>query len=299
MDSTPSSPTPPLDAQTLRGLAQLAARADEITALVDLASGLLPREPVVADPQHVPVPALPAAESTGDGAGDGAAAALADQLPRLRALAKPANVERATDAAEAVAAALEHPDVQSFLHSDLAASMATLGRLARRLDEVEHLLNLVTGVLRRGPEIADSLNATLNHMRKDLAKPGAPIGLELLKAYAPALDELKTLAEPDRVVGLLQAGTVFQEAFTSEGVQALIHSTILDPAAVDTISGLAQSLIVAAQEAPAQQPTIKGPISLLRALNDPHVARTLSFAMGVARAFGMQLEGQDQDQHAA
>lgn len=265
--------------QTARGLARLAARADEIELLLDGFGALIARGPVIADNLNDTVEQVRRANA---GRGDGA---LTEQLPRLKALATPERAADALDAAEALTGALADPDVKAFLRSDLARTLATLGRLAGRLDELEALLDMATGALRRGPEIAETLNDTLNQVRRDVAKQGSP-----LAAYAPALAELKSLAEPERVAGLLRLGGLLQEALESEGVQALLHSTILDPQAVETVSELATSVVRATQEAPSRQMKVTGPISTMRALNDPHVSRALSFVFNVAQAFGQQLE---------
>lgn len=272
-----------LDPQTLRGLSKLAARADEIDALLDMLGGLLARGPVIAENINDTVQQVRRANAGGDGIAD-----FADQLPRLRALATPEAAAGALDAAEALGSALQDPEVQTFLRSDLAQTLATLSRLAGRLDELEALLDMVTGAIRRGPEIAETLNDTLNQIRGDVAKHGGP-----LAAYGDTIEELKAFSTPERIQGLLRAGAVFQDAFQSEGVQTLLNSTVLDPAAVETISELAQALIAATQEGPSQQPKITGPVTLLRAVNDPYVSRALSFGLGVARAFGAQLAAAD------
>ena len=282
MDPLPADPGPALDPDTLRGLARLAARADEIDALLNMVTGALERGPQIAETLNDTLHDV-RRHAGGDGA-----AGYAAHLPRLRALATPEAAGRALGAAETVSGLLADPEVQAFLASDLARTIGTLGRLAGRLDELETLLDMVTGAIRRGPEIAETLNDTLNDVRRHAGAGGGP-----LAAYAPALAELKRLTTPERVEGLLRAGGVFQDAFESEGVQALLNSTVLDPDAVETVGGLATALIAAAEEGPRQQPEVKGPVSLVKALRDPYISRALSFGLGVARAFGRHLEQAD------
>jgi hypothetical protein len=282
LSSPPSPSGPAMDPETIRGLEKLAARADEIDGLLDMVTGVLERGPVIAETLNDTLHHV-RSHAGGDGA-----AAYADQLPRLKALATPEAADRAIGAAETASELLAAPEVQTFLQSDLASTIGSLNRLAGRLDELEALLDMVTGLIRRGPEIAETLNDTLNHVRADAAK-----GTGMLAAYGPAISQARDLATPDNVETLLRTVGVFQEALNSEGVQALLNSTVLDPNAVETVGGLATALIAAAEEGPRQQPTVKGPVSLVKALRDPYVARALSFGLGVARAFGRHLEQAD------
>ncbi|MEM1115947.1 MAG: DUF1641 domain-containing protein [Bacteroidota bacterium] len=278
-----SDSPPPLDAETVRGLARLAARAGEIETLLDGFGALVERGPVIAENLNDTVEQVRQASAGGDGA-----AAYADHLPRLRALASPEAAADALDAAEAVSGALADPDVKAFLQSDLAASLATLSRLAHRLDDLEAALDAVFRFLERGPQIAENLNDTVIQVRRDATKGGGVLG-----AYGPVIEQAQAFATPERMSGLLEAGIVFQEAFASEGVQSLLNSTILDPEAVETVGDLAGALIAATKEGPNDQPEVKGPLSLVKALRDPYVARALGFGLGVARAFGRQLEQAD------
>ena len=283
-DEAPGAETlgaPVLDADALRGLARLAARADDIDNLLNLVTGVLRRGPQIAETLNDTLHHVRAARPGGDGA-------YTDQIPRLRALATPEAAANAIGAAETVSGLLADADVQAFLHSDLPRTVASLGRLAARLDELEALLDMVTGVIRRGPEIAETLNDTLNHVRRDIGKGGGP-----LAAYAPAIAQARELATPANAEALLGTLATFQQALNSDGVQALLNSTVLDPSAVETVGGLATALIAAADEGPRQQPEVKGPVSLVRALRDPYIARALSFGLGVARAFGRHLEQAD------
>ncbi|MEM0961189.1 MAG: DUF1641 domain-containing protein [Bacteroidota bacterium] len=281
MDTPPDLPSD-LDAETVRGLARLAARAGEIEALLDGFGALVARGPTIAEGLNDTVEQVRQSSAGGDGAG-----AYAEHLPRLRALASPESAAHTLDAAEALSGALADPEVKAFLQSDLAASLAALSRIAGRLDDLEGLIDGVFRMIERGPQIAESLNDTVIQIRRDTAKGGGPLG-----AYGPAIEQAKAFGTPERIEGLLRAGAVFQDAFESEGVQSLLNSTILDPDAVETVGDLAGALITATQEAPAQQPEIKGPLSLVKALRDPYVSRALSFGLGVARAFGRQLEQQ-------
>lgn len=165
------------------------------------------------------------------------------------------------------------------------ATLEGLATLAQRADEIALLLDWFTGVIARGPVIAENLNDTVNQIRR--ANTGKVGGA--LAAYGPVIEKAREVSSPERLEGLLGALSTFQEAFESDGVQALLDSTVLDPEAVASVSSLAQSLIVATKEQAAYQPKVTGPISLVRALNDPNVARALSFGLGVARAFGSQL----------
>lgn len=71
-----------------------------------------------------------------------------------------------------------------------------------------------------------------------------------------------------------------------DGLEALLHSGVLDPAAVHTVAALGRALAAAGGE-PEEAPP--GLLGLWRASRDPEVRRALGFAVRVGRAFGREL----------
>ena len=67
-----------------------------------------------------------------------------------------------------------------------------------------------------------------------------------------------------------------------DSLEALLHSGVLDPAAVRVIGGIGRSLATSAR---AEHPRV-GPLAALRALRDPDIQRALGFLLGVAKQFG-------------
>lgn len=71
-----------------------------------------------------------------------------------------------------------------------------------------------------------------------------------------------------------------------DGLEALLHSGVLDPAAVRTVAALGRALAAAGAEPEGAPPRLLG---LWRASRDPEVRRALGFAVRVGRAFGREL----------
>ncbi|HEX6912251.1 MAG TPA: DUF1641 domain-containing protein [Longimicrobium sp.] len=71
-----------------------------------------------------------------------------------------------------------------------------------------------------------------------------------------------------------------------DGLEALLRSGVLDPAAVRTVAGLGRALGAAGEEPEDAPPGLLG---LWRASRDPQVRRALGFAVRVGRAFGREL----------
>jgi uncharacterized protein YjgD (DUF1641 family) len=70
-----------------------------------------------------------------------------------------------------------------------------------------------------------------------------------------------------------------------DGLEALLRSGLLDPAAVHTVAALGRALAAAGEGEPAPA----GLLDLWRASRDPEVSRALGFAIRMGRAFGREL----------
>ncbi len=287
MDTAPASTNDRagLDPQTADALRRLAARVDEIEFLLDAVSGFLQRGPEIAD--NLGDAVIEMRESIG---GDGAStrAEVFHQLSRLKGLSTPEKVAELVTALEAFTEVLGSQQVQAFLQSDLVPAAEALTRLAGRVDELEFMLEMLTGFMQRGPEIADNLNDAVNDMR-EAAVGGAssPVAETLLR--------LKALATPETLDTMVTAAEGVHTTLASPQVQSLLQSTILDPVAIGAVSEIAEALVVSMQTARTHPRSVGGPFALMKALRDPDVARTMGFALEFARIFGRHLSRMQSD----
>ncbi|MCL6599577.1 DUF1641 domain-containing protein [Alicyclobacillus macrosporangiidus] len=145
-------------------------------------------------------------------------------------------------------------------------------QLIRLLDKLEHvtfLLDMVEGFLRRGPEIADSVNDLVILLRESLSKPEYVTRLELAFAAVRRM----------------------QEFLDSPQVQELLKSDVLDVRSVQLVGKLSRSMIEASEETAKTDIKRIGLFGLMRALSDPEVQPALNFVISFARHFSKELSG--------
>jgi uncharacterized protein YjgD (DUF1641 family) len=118
-EGTAPSPRPAeqLDADTIRGLTQLAGRADEIVFLVDMIGGAMARGPEIADNLNEGVQEMREAMHENGSALDPEETARA--MAKLGTLATTENVEQLTVTVETLQSTLSSPQVQSLLQSSI------------------------------------------------------------------------------------------------------------------------------------------------------------------------------------
>lgn len=164
--------------------------------------------------------------------------------------------------------------VQDPLHEVLTrlAEPKTVESLNVLLDHADLLAILVTGLdglLSRGDTIADSVADTVRELRP-AGEPGLDIARLLtlgrqLVAAAPAV--LTMLPVLERVAS----------------------SGLSDPRLIDLASTVSAAAVQGAEEANRRPARIAGVRALWRAAHDEDVARTLGFAVTVAKALGQEL----------
>lgn len=259
-----------LSEETVSSLTRLAAKVDEIEFLLDTVGGLLHRGPEIADNIGASVHEM--RESLV--AGDGASVSHADiqTIPRLQSITKAENLDKLLSAVESLTQVLSSPQVQSFLVSDALPATESLTRLASRAEELEYLLEMIGGLIRRGPDIADNLNDAVNDVRASFGKSS-----EGAAQLSNTLQKAKSLITPeniDRMVGLFD----------------MLQSTILDEKTISMVSSMGEALVESSESTNSKDTSISGIFQLMRALKDPDVARTLGFALEFAKAFGKKLK---------
>jgi uncharacterized protein YjgD (DUF1641 family) len=170
-----------------------------------------------------------------------------------------------------------------------AETVRGLKQLAGRADEIVFLLDMVGGVIRRGPEIADNINEAVIEARMTAGK-GNGVAAFSPEETARALAKLSALATPENVDQLGATVETLQSTLSSPQVQSLLESSILDPEAIGAVSQLAEALVRSTRHAQEQPPESKGLFGLLFALRDPDVSRAVGFGLEFARMFGQQVE---------
>ncbi|MBE3555223.1 MAG: DUF1641 domain-containing protein [Thermicanus sp.] len=146
-----------------------------------------------------------------------------------------------------------------------------IGQLIRLLDKLENvtfLMEMVEGFLRRGPEIADSVNDLIILLRKSWSTP----------EYS------------SRVENAFAALRRMQEFLDSPQVQALFKSDVLDVRSVQLVGKAAHSMIQATKETERMEAKRLGLFGLMKALNDPEIQPAIQFALNFARHFSKELK---------
>jgi hypothetical protein len=202
--------------------------------------------------------------------------ALSAQVERLESLARdaPAALAMVTDAVDDEVRRAREAGV------DLDERMRGLLRLGRTVsapEAVRAMEALAARADRLAPllELADQAPGMLA-MLVDSADE------EVRRAGARGLD-LDQAARRGAGAALRLAGMMGPREL--DGLEALLRSGLLDPAAVHTVAALGRALAAAGEGEPAPA----GLLDLWRASRDPEVSRALGFAIRMGRAFGREL----------
>lgn len=148
-------------------------------------------------------------------------------------------------------------------HLNDPKTLSALGDLLNKLPEINAMLNITMGLMQRGPEMADNINASVQEFR-DMSG-GMNIDIK----------------------GLMESAGKFQTLLQSEEVQALLESDILKPQTVSIVNKAADAMIESIEVYDPNQKM--GIFGLMRTMNDPDVQRALSFATNFLKLFGQQL----------
>jgi uncharacterized protein (UPF0297 family) len=165
---------------------------------------------------------------------------------------------------------MEAPNEQVLL--DKLSEPQTFEQLLRLLDKLDHvtfLLDMLENFLRRGPEIADSINDLVILIRQSLSGPAYVTRFE--NAYA--------------------AIRRMQEFLDSPQVQELFKSDVLDVRAVEVVGKISRSLMHASAETAETGTKRVGLLGLMRALSDPEVQPALNFVINFAKFLSKELAG--------
>lgn len=166
-----------------------------------------------------------------------------------------ADVPARTDALDAM---LEDPEIRESL-AVLVANAPTLAALTA----------LGSGLLQRGPELMDNINASIIQLREAESDGGG------LSELLPAVRSLAKLAPLTETL-----------ASRADSVSALLDSAILDPEVVRVIGALGEAAVQAENATRGKQASVGGLLALNRQLKDPQVQSTLAFVIELAKAFG-------------
>lgn len=164
---------------------------------------------------------------------------------------------------DALDAMLADPEIRESL-AVIVANAPTLAALAA----------MGTGLLQRGPEIADNLNATVQQLRSAEGSEKAGdlrAAVTSLAKLAPVADSLST---------------------HTETIQGLLDSAILRPEIVQVVGTFGEAALEADKRTRGKQAQVGSVFALNKVLKEPEVQETLAYFVEFARVFGKrQREG--------
>jgi hypothetical protein len=242
-----------LDPATIEGLKRLAARSDDLIALLDLVGAGLKRGPEIAGNINGLVQ-LARDSSAGQGGriGDFTAA-----LARIRALIE-------SDSFKALEGALADPQTG-----------ASLVKVLERAPDLTSLIDILDRFLQRGPEFSDNVNSLVRIAR------GLNFPLDVPEF-------LTSLGKLD-FVGLIELTRTLYPILASPQVQTLLTRTdILGEDTLALVNAAARSALDA-QKQETKADAKAGPFGALKGLSDPDVQRTVAFGLDFAKRFGQAL----------
>ena len=153
----------------------------------------------------------------------------------------------------------------------VAAALETLNERVASIAAFVDTLRPIAELLHQAPALAATLGDAFDDVMRTTMASGIDVERGLINGAGAAL----------RFGATMDAGKVRE-------LEALLHSGVLDPAALRVVGELAGALVLTAS-APARQ---AGPVALLKALGDPNVRRALGFLVAFAERFGSRLEPQ-------
>ena len=164
---------------------------------------------------------------------------------------------------DALDAMLADPEIRESL-AVIVANAPTLAALAA----------MGTGLLQRGPEIADNLNATVQQLRSTEGSEKAGD----LRAAVTSLAKLAPVAD--------------SMATHTDTIQGLLDSAILRPEIVQVVGTFGEAALEADKRTRGKQAEVGSIFALNKVLKEPEVQETLAYFVEFARVFGKrQREG--------
>lgn len=159
--------------------------------------------------------------------------------------------------ADALDAMLADPEIRQSL-AVIVANAPTLAALAA----------IGTGLLQRGPELADNVNGVIQSLREDAETGQASDLRTAIGALARLAPIATTLAE------------------RKETIQGFLDSPILQPEIVQVIGTFGEAALAADQRTRGKQVSVGGIFALNKVLKEPEVQETLAFFVEFARVYG-------------
>ncbi len=98
-----------------------------------------------------------------------------------------------------------------------------LRRLAHRMDEIEFLLDMLSGFMQRGPEIADNVGAIVVEVRESYEKSAEK---QQVKQLQQSFSRLKTLATPEQISQMVLAIESLSKALSSPEIQHFLQKDL-------------------------------------------------------------------------
>jgi uncharacterized protein YjgD (DUF1641 family) len=247
------SPSVALDAKAIEGLTRLAARSEEIVALLDIVGSGIARGPEIADNVNGLVQiARDAAGPQGE-----RVAELGAALNRLRDLVGSASFK-------ALETALRDP-----------RTGASIVNLLDRSADLLALVDILDKFVQRGPEFADNVNKLVGVAR------GFTLPLNVAE-FLTALGKLD-------YVGLISLTNTLYPLLASPQVQTLLTRTEILSEGTLALVNAAATTALEAQVAESKSDAKAGAFGALRGMSDPDVQRTIAFALEFAKRFGATL----------
>ncbi|MEM7734402.1 MAG: DUF1641 domain-containing protein [Deinococcota bacterium] len=159
-----------------------------------------------------------------------------------------------------------HSQEQDYLQERLAdpKTVAALTALVDKLPDLKVLLDMLTGLLQRGPEMADTINEGVEQFR-----------------------ELTPEQPPVNIAGLLATVVKFQTIIDSPETQALLDSDIFKPKTISVVNKAADALIDSIDNYDPEKKV--GLLGLVAVLTDPDVKRAINFLTSFLKQFGKEL----------
>jgi hypothetical protein len=158
--------------------------------------------------------------------------------------------------------AARSPQESLLLRLEDPKTLDALNRLLDRLDVIAWSAEALEGFLGRGNEVAESMAE----------------GAGQLVALAPQVDGEQLRKALSALPSLVEAGTLLADA------------GMFEARTVKGLADLGRSVADSHEEVRTTPPKPLGLLTLLRALRDPQIARSLQVALETAKRYGRQLE---------
>lgn len=156
--------------------------------------------------------------------------------------------------------------------------------LTRILDHADLLALLVVGLdgaIQRSEVIGNSLAGSLTDLRAMQSADDYPLRGIDLKELASSLGAIAQ-ASP-------RVTPAITKVVDSGLIDAVMDSGITEPGVIEQVGRLGRGLAQGAEAARIHEISVSGPLTLLKALKDPDIARGMSFFLNVLKSMGAEL----------